>query len=177
MARAFAQAQSVWAGCACEFLPGNTRQRLSTFLLRRSSGSSGSAGGEVAGAISDAANCRYLLASFPCAHARGGRRRRGYDKSGERRRPLGGIGLSQAGDLDARAPRGLRVPVLVGVGQAFDIYAGRVRQAPRWMREHGLEWLFRLAAEPSRLWRRYLVYNSEFVFSELAEILGVRKFE
>jgi len=71
----------------------------------------------------------------------------------------------------------LRVPVLVGVGQAFDIHAGRLRQAPRWMREHGLEWLFRLAAEPSRLWRRYLVYNSEFVFSALAEILGVRKFE
>jgi N-acetylglucosaminyldiphosphoundecaprenol N-acetyl-beta-D-mannosaminyltransferase len=45
------------------------------------------------------------------------------------------------------------------------------------MREHGLEWSFRLAAEPSRLWWRYLVYNSEFVFSELAEILGVRKFE
>jgi N-acetylglucosaminyldiphosphoundecaprenol N-acetyl-beta-D-mannosaminyltransferase len=71
----------------------------------------------------------------------------------------------------------LRVPVLVGVGQAFDIHAGRLRQAPRWMREHGLEWLFRLAAEPNRLWRRYLVYNSEFIFSALAEILGVRKFE
>ena len=71
----------------------------------------------------------------------------------------------------------LRVPALVGVGQAFDIHAGRVRQAPRWMREHGLEWLFRLAAEPRRLWRRYLVYNSEFVFSELLEILGVRKFD
>ena len=71
----------------------------------------------------------------------------------------------------------LRVPVLVGVGQAFDIHAGRLRQAPVWMREHGLEWLFRLASEPSRLWRRYLVYNSEFVFCELAEVLGVRKFE
>jgi N-acetylglucosaminyldiphosphoundecaprenol N-acetyl-beta-D-mannosaminyltransferase len=71
----------------------------------------------------------------------------------------------------------LRVPVLVGVGQAFDIHAGRLRQAPRWMREHGLEWLFCLAAEPSRLWRRYLVYNSEFIFSARAEILGVRKFE
>ena len=71
----------------------------------------------------------------------------------------------------------LRVPVLVGVGQAFDIHAGRLRQAPRWMRENGLEWLFRLAAEPRRLWRRYLVYNSEFVFSELLEILGVRKFD
>ncbi len=46
----------------------------------------------------------------------------------------------------------LRVPALVGVGAAFDFFTGRVRQAPRWMREHGLEWLFRLGAEPRRLW-------------------------
>jgi N-acetylglucosaminyldiphosphoundecaprenol N-acetyl-beta-D-mannosaminyltransferase len=71
----------------------------------------------------------------------------------------------------------LRVPVLVGVGQAFDLHAGRLKQAPAWMREHGLEWLFRLMAEPRRLWRRYLIYNSEFVFSELLELLGVRKFD
>jgi len=57
----------------------------------------------------------------------------------------------------------LNVPVVVGVGQAFDIYAGRVAQAPRWMREHGLEWFYRLVTDPRRLWRRYLVYNSEFV--------------
>lgn len=57
----------------------------------------------------------------------------------------------------------LNVPVVVGVGQAFDIYAGRVAQAPRWMREHGLEWLFRLLTNPRRLWRRYLIYNSEFL--------------
>jgi len=57
----------------------------------------------------------------------------------------------------------IKVPVVVGVGQAFDIFAGRVVQAPRWMREHGLEWLFRLLTNPRRLWRRYLVYNSEFL--------------
>lgn len=71
----------------------------------------------------------------------------------------------------------LRVPVLVGVGQAFDLHAGLLQQAPVWMREHGLEWLFRLLTEPRRLWRRYLIYNSEFVFSELLEFLGVRKFD
>jgi N-acetylglucosaminyldiphosphoundecaprenol N-acetyl-beta-D-mannosaminyltransferase len=65
----------------------------------------------------------------------------------------------------------------VGVGQAFDIHTGRLPQAPAWMREHGLEWLFRLAVEPRRLWRRYLVYNSQFVFNELLEILGVAKFD
>jgi N-acetylglucosaminyldiphosphoundecaprenol N-acetyl-beta-D-mannosaminyltransferase len=46
-------------------------------------------------------------------------------------------------------------PVLIGVGAAFDFLAGTKRQAPRWMQRSGLEWLFRLAAEPRRLWRRY----------------------
>lgn len=59
----------------------------------------------------------------------------------------------------------LRVPVMLGVGQAFDIYGGSLRQAPRWMREHGLEWLFRLCLEPRRLGKRYLVYNGWFVAS------------
>ncbi len=71
----------------------------------------------------------------------------------------------------------LKVPVLVGVGAAFDIHAGEVRQAPRWMREHGLEWLFRLCSEPRRLWRRYIVYGSEFLFWVALEQLGLRKFE
>ncbi|GAC1436504.1 MAG: WecB/TagA/CpsF family glycosyltransferase [Terriglobales bacterium] len=71
----------------------------------------------------------------------------------------------------------LRVPVQVGVGQAFDLHAGRLKQAPSWMRNHGFEWLFRLASEPRRLWRRYLLYNSEFVFNELLELLGVTRFD
>jgi len=71
----------------------------------------------------------------------------------------------------------LRVPVIAGIGQAFDIHSGRVTQAPRWMREHGLEWLFRFCSEPRRLWRRYLVYNAEFLFSLLFEIAGVRRFD
>jgi len=57
----------------------------------------------------------------------------------------------------------ISVPAAIGVGQAFNIYAGSVSQAPRWMREHGLEWLFRLLQEPKRLGRRYLVYNTEFL--------------
>ncbi len=71
----------------------------------------------------------------------------------------------------------LRVPVMVGVGQAFDIYAGCLRQAPRWMRENGLEWLFRLLLEPRRLWRRYLVYNTQFVFYVLLELTGIKRFD
>jgi N-acetylglucosaminyldiphosphoundecaprenol N-acetyl-beta-D-mannosaminyltransferase len=61
----------------------------------------------------------------------------------------------------------LRVPVIAAVGQAFDIHAGRVRQAPRWMRDRGLEWLFRFGCEPRRLWKRYLIYNSQFIWRVL----------
>lgn len=65
-----------------------------------------------------------------------------------------------------------RIPaVLLGVGAAFDFHAGTVRQAPRWMREHGLEWLFRLCAEPRRLWRRYLVTNSTFLLLAALQLL------
>ncbi len=71
----------------------------------------------------------------------------------------------------------LEVPVMVGAGAAFDLNTGRVSQAPRWMREHGLEWLFRLLVEPRRLWRRYLLYGPEFVWNVTMELLGLRKFE
>ncbi len=71
----------------------------------------------------------------------------------------------------------LRVPVLVGVGAAFDFHAGRVAQAPVWMREHGLEWLFRLLQEPRRLWHRYLVYGTQFAFYVLLELFCLRRFE
>jgi N-acetylglucosaminyldiphosphoundecaprenol N-acetyl-beta-D-mannosaminyltransferase len=53
--------------------------------------------------------------------------------------------------------------VMVGVGAAFDFHAGRVQQAPGWMQRNGLEWLFRLTREPSRLWRRYVLVTPWFV--------------
>ena len=56
----------------------------------------------------------------------------------------------------------LQAPALLGVGAAFDIHAGTLRQAPRWMQRSGTEWLFRLAVEPRRLWRRYLSNNPRF---------------
>jgi N-acetylglucosaminyldiphosphoundecaprenol N-acetyl-beta-D-mannosaminyltransferase len=70
----------------------------------------------------------------------------------------------------------LSAPVLVGVGAAFDFHTGHVAQAPRWMMSAGLEWLFRLAQEPRRLWRRYLFYNPLFVFHVTLELLGVRRY-
>ena len=53
---------------------------------------------------------------------------------------------------------------LVGVGAAFDFLAGEKRQAPGWLQRAGLEWAFRLACEPRRLWRRYLWHNPRFLW-------------
>lgn len=58
----------------------------------------------------------------------------------------------------------INVPVMIGVGAAFDFLAGTKKQAPRWMQKCGLEWLFRLLSEPKRLWKRYVFGNSRFVF-------------
>ena len=63
-----------------------------------------------------------------------------------------------------RSMRGEVPAVMVGVGAAFDFLAGEKRQAPRWMMAAGLEWLFRLASEPRRLWRRYLYHNPRFLW-------------
>jgi len=62
--------------------------------------------------------------------------------------------------------------VLIGVGAAFDFETGRVRRAPVWMRSNGLEWLHRLASEPRRLWRRYLLFAPRFVLGSLIEQAG-----
>ncbi len=58
----------------------------------------------------------------------------------------------------------LDVPVIIGVGAAFDFIAGTKAQAPVWIQRSGFEWLFRLCSEPKRLWRRYLIGNSLFLF-------------
>jgi N-acetylglucosaminyldiphosphoundecaprenol N-acetyl-beta-D-mannosaminyltransferase len=70
----------------------------------------------------------------------------------------------------------LKVPLLVGVGAAFDFHTGRMAQAPRWMGDHGLEWLFRLSMEPRRLWRRYLIHGSQFAVLAFLESLRLKKF-
>jgi N-acetylglucosaminyldiphosphoundecaprenol N-acetyl-beta-D-mannosaminyltransferase len=70
----------------------------------------------------------------------------------------------------------LQAPILLAVGAAFDFHSGKLRRAPKWMQRVGLEWLFRLAKEPRRLWRRYLIGNTLFVLYLLAEFLGFRRF-
>jgi N-acetylglucosaminyldiphosphoundecaprenol N-acetyl-beta-D-mannosaminyltransferase len=74
-----------------------------------------------------------------------------------------GLGVPKQEKWMARMRPRLEAPVLVGVGAAFDFHAGLVPQAPAWLQRMGLEWLFRLAQEPRRLWRRYLRYNPRFV--------------
>lgn len=70
--------------------------------------------------------------------------------------------------------RTLGVPFVMGVGGAFDVFAGRVARAPRWMQRAGLEWSFRLAQEPRRMWKRYLIGNARFVWIILRELVAGR---
>jgi N-acetylglucosaminyldiphosphoundecaprenol N-acetyl-beta-D-mannosaminyltransferase len=66
------------------------------------------------------------------------------------------------------------VPFVMGVGGSFDILAGERRRAPRWLQRLGLEWSYRLAQDPRRLFRRYLVGNSRFVWLVLRARIGRR---
>ena len=70
----------------------------------------------------------------------------------------------------------LHAKVLVTVGAGFDYHTGRLRRAPTVMQRAGLEWAYRLAQEPGRLWRRYLTNNPLFVVLAAAELLGLAKF-
>ncbi len=67
-------------------------------------------------------------------------------------------------------------PVMIGVGAAFDFHAGVKKQAPHWMQRSGLEWLFRLATEPRRLWKRYLINNPLFMGLIFLQLTGLKKF-
>lgn len=75
----------------------------------------------------------------------------------------------------ARMRPRLAAPLLVGVGAAFDFHAGLVPQAPAWMQRGGLEWSYRLAREPRRLWRRYARHNPRFVVSFALQYLAQRR--
>jgi N-acetylglucosaminyldiphosphoundecaprenol N-acetyl-beta-D-mannosaminyltransferase len=74
----------------------------------------------------------------------------------------------------ARHRHRLRLPFVMGVGGAFDVLAGERRRAPGWMRSAGLEWLYRLAQDPRRLARRYVVGNTRFVVLVLRELPRAR---
>jgi len=68
----------------------------------------------------------------------------------------------------------LNVPFCMGVGGSFDVVAGKVPRAPRWMQRNGLEWLFRFIQEPRRMWKRYLIGNVKFIVIVLVEVVSAR---
>jgi len=70
----------------------------------------------------------------------------------------------------------LDVPLMVGVGAAFDIHAGLIADSPDWVKACGLQWLDRLRKEPRRLWRRYLRNNPAFLWHVTLQIAGLRRF-
>lgn len=71
----------------------------------------------------------------------------------------------------------LDVKVFLPVGAAFDYVSGNVRRAPRWMTDHGFEWLGRLIIEPRRLWKRYIIGIPLFFYRVLLQKFGLLKFE
>jgi exopolysaccharide biosynthesis WecB/TagA/CpsF family protein len=66
----------------------------------------------------------------------------------------------------------LQVPV-IAVGAAFDYLSGNLREPPLWVQRAGLQWLHRLAQNPRRLWRRYLVLNTKFLCAAALQLLGL----
>lgn len=68
------------------------------------------------------------------------------------------------------------VPLLVGVGAAFDFHTGRVRDCSTWVKRCGLQWLHRLVQDPRRLWRRYLRNNPAFIWNIALQLAGIRTF-
>jgi N-acetylglucosaminyldiphosphoundecaprenol N-acetyl-beta-D-mannosaminyltransferase len=76
----------------------------------------------------------------------------------------------------SRMRASLAPAILIGVGAAFDFHAGVKVQAPRFIQRSGFEWLFRLALEPRRLWRRYLVTVPSFIVLSIAQYAKLRTF-
>jgi N-acetylglucosaminyldiphosphoundecaprenol N-acetyl-beta-D-mannosaminyltransferase len=85
-----------------------------------------------------------------------------------------GIGVPKQEKWMARMRQRLEVPVMCGVGAAFDFHAGRISQAPHWMQDRGLEWTYRIAQEPRRLLPRYLYFNPRFLLAFAGQYLRER---
>lgn len=81
--------------------------------------------------------------------------------------------LKKYPDLTNDWPHGL---VMLGVGAAFDFHAGLVTQAPRWIQRSGFEWLFRVCADPQRLWKRYAINNPAFLRAIFPQMMELRKY-
>lgn len=69
----------------------------------------------------------------------------------------------------------LGIPFIMGVGGAFDVISGKTKRAPVWMQNNGLEWFYRFLQEPGRMWKRYLVTNTLFLYYFLCELIFRRE--
>jgi N-acetylglucosaminyldiphosphoundecaprenol N-acetyl-beta-D-mannosaminyltransferase len=87
-----------------------------------------------------------------------------------------GLGLPERERFMAQMLPRFEPMVMLGVGAAFDLLSGRVRQAPRWIQRSGFEWLFRLGLEPRRLAPRYFRHLPRFILGVSAQLTGLRKF-
>ncbi len=74
----------------------------------------------------------------------------------------------------AQFARRLKVPLMVGVGAAFDYHTGRIRDCSPWIKRAGLQWLHRLMQDPKRLWKRYLLNNPAFVWHIVCQLARTR---
>ncbi len=71
----------------------------------------------------------------------------------------------------------IRGSIMMPSGATFDFFSGRIRQAPKWIRESGFEWLYRLSQDFRRLWKRYTLYNIVFLFFFSLQILNIISFD
>ncbi|MGA2353912.1 MAG: WecB/TagA/CpsF family glycosyltransferase [Terriglobales bacterium] len=87
-----------------------------------------------------------------------------------------GLGCPKQEKFMAANLHRLPCKIMVGVGAAFDIHTGHVKDAPNWMKAAGLQWAHRLWQEPRRLWKRYLVNNSAFLGALSLQLTGLRRY-
>jgi N-acetylglucosaminyldiphosphoundecaprenol N-acetyl-beta-D-mannosaminyltransferase len=68
----------------------------------------------------------------------------------------------------------LDTTLMLGVGAAFDVHTGGIRDAPDWVKDAGLQWLHRLCQEPRRLWKRYFINNPKFLWKAASQFVGLK---
>jgi N-acetylglucosaminyldiphosphoundecaprenol N-acetyl-beta-D-mannosaminyltransferase len=87
-----------------------------------------------------------------------------------------GLGTPKQERFMAQYVNRLQVPLLVGVGAAFDYHTGRIRDCSRWVKRAGLQWAHRAMQDPSRLWKRYLRNNPAFLWHIAMQISGIHRY-
>lgn len=87
-----------------------------------------------------------------------------------------GLGTPKQERFMARYLHRLQIPLLVGVGAAFDYHTDRIRDCPTWVKRAGMQWAHRAMQDPRRLWKRYLRNNPAFVLHIALQISGLRRY-